>query len=113
MQIAGKKILIVGCGYIGTALAEKLARNCEATAITLSGKHHERLRALGAHPIAADVQHKEWLEHLPDSPDVILNMISSGGREYRATYWQSNYDLLKRYAANPPKKFIYTSSTSV
>lgn len=113
MQVGREKILIVGCGYIGTALAEKLTPCAEVLAITRTDAQHPRLRSIGATPIAVDVQNPDWLRELPDNVDVIINTISSGGRDYRATYWQSNHDLLKKYAGTPPRKMIYTSSTSV
>ena len=106
-------MLIVGCGYIGTALAERLARSAEVLAVTSSDKRHSRLKSIGAKPIVADVQTKRWHSDLPASVDVVVNSISSGGRDYRATYWESNYDLLEKYSREPPKHFIYTSSTSV
>lgn len=107
------KLLIVGCGYIGTALTQRLARTAEVLAITSSDKRHTRLRTLGANPVVADVTNPDWVKQLPDSVDAVINMISSGGRDYRATYWRSNYDLLEKYSHHPPKHFIYTSSTSV
>lgn len=113
MNNGTRKILIVGCGYIGTALAEKLARSAEVTGITSSDKRHARLQAIGVRPVIADVQDKHWLDSLPDHVDVIVNTIASGGRDYRSTYWQSNHDLLAKYARQPPQHFIYTSSTSV
>jgi nucleoside-diphosphate-sugar epimerase len=113
MQKAPRKILIVGCGYIGTALAEKLTHTDEVTGVTSSDKRHSRLRTIGVRPIVTDVQDKHWTDSLPDSADVIVNTIASGGRDYRATYWQSNHDLLEKYAKNPPQHFVYTSSTSV
>lgn len=108
-----RRVLIVGCGYIGTVLAEKLARFAEVLAVTSSDERHTRLKSIGARPIIADVQNKDWLNGLPRSADVIVNTISSGGRDYRAIYWQSNRDLLEKYSSKPPKQMIYTSSTSV
>ena len=107
------KILIVGCGYIGTALAEKLARSAKVLAVTSSDKHHDRLKSIGVKPLVADVETRHWYKDLPASVDVIVNTISSGGRDYRAIYWASNYDLLEKYGDHPPKQMVYTSSTSI
>jgi nucleoside-diphosphate-sugar epimerase len=106
-------VLIVGCGYVGTALARKLSRSGEVFAVTRSEDRHKQIKSAGACPIIADVQNPDWILQLPEKVDVIINTISSGGLDYRATYWQSNFDLLKKYDFRPPDHFIYTSSTSV
>ena len=107
------KLLIVGCGYVGSALARARQGKDQIWGVTMTEERHPSLRSSGIEPVAADVRSANWTHDLPDQIDAIINTISSGGADYREIYWKSNYDLLQKYRADPPRYFIYTSSTSV
>ena len=55
------------------------------------------------------------LAKLPHEFDWVVNCVAAGGgaEDYRQVYLQGTHSLIEWLAPNPPKKFIYTSSTSV
>jgi nucleoside-diphosphate-sugar epimerase len=73
------------------------------------------LKAAGIQPLTADVTQPETLAKLPRDFDWVVNCVAAGGdaENYRAVYLQGTRNLVEWLAPNPPKKFVYTSSTSV
>jgi nucleoside-diphosphate-sugar epimerase len=73
------------------------------------------LKAAGIQPLFADVTRPETLAKLPREFDWIVHCVAAGGgaENYRRVYWEGANNLTEWLAANPPKKFLYTSSTSV
>jgi nucleoside-diphosphate-sugar epimerase len=111
------RVLIIGCGYVGTPLAAELLRlGHEVSALTRSAERAPALQAGGIQPLVADITRPEDLARLTPAFDWIVNTVSSqkGGLEdYRAVYLRGSQNLLLWLAPAPPKKFVYTSSTSV
>jgi len=111
------RVLIVGCGYVGLPLGAELARQGhEVFGMRRSSTGNAELLAVGIRPVAADVTKPEDLAKLPGPFDWVVNCVSSsrgGAEEYREVYLQGTRNLLAWLAATPPKKFIYTGSTSV
>jgi nucleoside-diphosphate-sugar epimerase len=111
------RVLIVGCGYVGSRLGAELARlGHEVYGVTRSGSSEAALRAAKVHPLVADVTRRADLDGLPGSFDWVVNTISSnqGGLDnYRQSYLLTTRHLLQWLEPTPPKKFVYTSSTSV
>ena len=109
------RVLIVGCGYAGLPLGAELVRQGhEVFGLRRGGP--EALRAAGVHPLRADVTRPETLADLPREFDWVINCAASGGGsadDYRQLYLDGNRHLLAWLAARPPRKYIYTSSTSV
>ncbi len=110
-----ENILIAGCGYVGTALAQRLVND---------GHHVWGLRrntsALpgGVHPFTADLQACETLRNQPAAFDVVVFTASSGGFNddaYRAAYVDAPRNLLEALAAagQAPRRVLFTSSTGV
>ena len=63
-----------------------------------------------------DITKPEQLTQLPASYDWVVNCVSASGggaEEYREVYLQGTRNLIEWLGAAPPKKFVYTSSTSV
>jgi len=111
------RVLIVGCGYIGTALGRELA-GCghEVFGLRRSNAAEATLRAAGIHPVAADVTRLDSLKRLPGPFDWVVNTVSSargGLDEYRASYLEGTKQLLRWLESQPPRRFLYTSSTGV
>ena len=111
------RVLIVGCGYIGTALGHELA-GCghEVFGLRRTEVVDAALRAAGIHPLVADVTKLDSLQRLPAPFDWVVNTVSSGRGgldEYRASYLQGTQQLLRWLEAQPPRRFVYTSSTGV
>jgi len=111
------KILIAGCGYIGTALGAELSRRgSQVYGLTRSAAAETRLKTAGIRPLTGDITRSEDLARLPAPFDWIVNCAASGGgntEDYRRTYLQGMRNLVSWSAPIPPRKFVYTSSTSV
>jgi nucleoside-diphosphate-sugar epimerase len=111
------KILIAGCGYIGTALGAELSkRGFQVYGLTRSAAAEARLKAAGIYPLIGDITDSETLARLPVPFDWIVNCAASSAssiEDYRRVYLQGMRNLISWSAATPPRKFVYTSSTSV
>ena len=108
------RILIAGCGYVGTALAARLAGDGHAV-WGLS----RRPRALPAQvsPVAADLRDPGALADLPRGLDAVFYTASAaGGGEaaYRAAYVLGLGNLLDALERDgTPRRVFFTSSTAV
>src|SRR5207237_8571097 len=72
--------------------------------------------AAGIKVLSGDITRREELAGLPTGYDWVVNCVSSAGgtvEDYQAVYLQGTSNLIEWLAPQPPKKFIYTSSTSV
>jgi nucleoside-diphosphate-sugar epimerase len=110
------RVLIVGCGYVGLPLGTELVRlGHEVFGLRRSPAAESELNAAGIQPLIGDVTQPETLAKLPRDFDWVVNCVAAGGNaeNYRAVYLQGTRNLIEWLAPNPPKKFVYTSSTSV
>ena len=111
------RVLIVGCGYVGTPLGSELARQGhEVFGLRRSAAAEADLKGAGIKLLIGDVARPETLAALPAGYDWVVNCVSATGggtEEYRAVYLQGTRNLIDWLAATPPKKFVYTSSTGV
>jgi len=116
-SIVNRKCLIVGCGYVGLPLGAELARRGhEVFGLRRSALAEAEMKAAGITPLHADVTQPDSLKSLPREFDWVVNCSASGGGgadDYRKVYLEGNRHLLAWLGDSPPKKFIYTSSTSV
>ena len=81
-----------------------------------SASAEAELKAAGIKPLVADITQPETLAKLPREFDWVVNCVSSTGgsaEDYRQVYLQGTRNLVEWLSTNPPKKFVYTSSTSV
>lgn len=109
------RVLIAGCGYVGTALGLRLAR--------AGHEVHGLRRSPGGlpdpiRPIAADLTRPAALRTLPRALDVVVYTAAADGREpadYRAAYMDGLRNLLGALEARdrPPRRVLFTSSTGV
>ena len=109
------RVLIVGCGYVGLPLGKELIRQGHEV-FGLRRRALEELRAAGITPLGADISRPDTLKELPCDFDWVINCAASGGGsadEYRQLYLEGNRNLHSWLAERPPRKFVYTSSTSV
>ena len=111
------RVLIVGCGYVGLSLGAELVRQGhEVFGLRRSADGEAELKAAGIQPLVGDITKPEDLERLPRPFDWVINTVSStkgGVEEYKQVYLQGTRNLIDWLVKAPPKKFIYTSSTSV
>ena len=88
----------------------------EVFGVRRSAEGEAELTAAGIKPLLADITKPEDLAKLPGPFDWVVNTVSSGKggvEEYRAVYVQGMRNLIEWLMPTPPKKFVYTSSTSV
>jgi nucleoside-diphosphate-sugar epimerase len=111
------RVLIIGCGYVGLPLGAELVRHGhEVFGVRRSAAADASLAAAGIKPLAADITQPADLARLPGPFDWVVNCVSSGrGGEdqYRQVYLQGSRNLVEWLSIAPPKKFVYTGSTSV
>ena len=111
------RVLIVGCGYVGLPLgADLVKQGHEVFGLRRSPGAEAELRSAGIKPLMGDITKPDQLAQLPASYDWVVNCVSAssgGAEEYREVYLQGMRNLIAWLGAAPPKKFIYTSSTSV
>ena len=111
------RVLIVGCGYVGLPLGRELVRQGHAVfGLRRSRLAEAELQAAGVTPLHADITQPETLAALPHTFDWVVNCTASGGgstEDYRQVYWEGTRHLLAWLANSPPRKYVYTSSTSV
>jgi nucleoside-diphosphate-sugar epimerase len=113
------RVLIVGCGYVGLPLGETLVQQGHEVfglRRTLDGAAD--LEAVGIKPLAADICQSDQLVALPGPFDWVVNLVSSGkggSDAYQQVFLDGTRNLVAwlRSQPTPPKKFVYTSSTSV
>jgi nucleoside-diphosphate-sugar epimerase len=107
------RILIAGCGYVGSELAANLAREGhEVWALRRS----EAPAPAGARAIRADLLDVDRLRALPSRIEVVFYTASAGGgddRAYRSAYVDGLRYLLAALDGHPVRRFLYTSSTGV
>lgn len=111
------KSLIVGCGYVGRAVAmELIRRRHQVCGVRRSEAGRAEMEEAGIIPVIADVTVANTLDALPQDCEWVVNCAAAGGggaEEYRRLYLEGNRNLVERLSAVPPKKFVYTSSTAV
>jgi nucleoside-diphosphate-sugar epimerase len=111
------RILIVGCGYVGLPLGERLVRaGHRVTGMRRSSAGDAEMLARGIVPLHADITRPEDLAAIRPEFDAVVNVASStrgGAEDYHAVYLQGTRHLLEWLRPHPPQRYIYTSSTSV
>jgi nucleoside-diphosphate-sugar epimerase len=104
------RVLIAGCGYLGAALAARLAR--EGSEVVALRRRPGGLPA-GVRPFAANLAEPASLRPLPGPFDAVVYAAAPDGRSeaaYRAVYETGVANLL---AAARCERFVLVSSTSV
>lgn len=110
-----KRALILGCGYVGCALARTLVREgIEVKATTRSRERVREIEALGATPALADVMTPASLLPLVEwEPHVVFDLVRPqriGADRY--TSWGTR-NVAHAFSRSPLDALVYLSSTSV
>jgi nucleoside-diphosphate-sugar epimerase len=109
------RVLIAGCGYVGTALGERLA----AAGHTVWGLRRDPSRLPASiRPLAGDLNAPGGLPDLPGAVDTVFYTVGASGfseAAYRAAYVDGLARLLSglQGAGLAPARLVYTSSTGV
>ncbi len=112
------RVTIVGCGYLGLALGERLAADGhDAAGVRRSAEGLEAVADAGVEPVRADVTDPGSLDALPDA-DAVVFAASAGDRDAeaaRAVYVDGLRAVVSEYGsrADPPDRLLYASSTGV
>jgi nucleoside-diphosphate-sugar epimerase len=109
------RVLIAGCGYVGTALGEALVRDGDE----VWGLRRRR-GALpeGIEPIEADLGLAATLGELPEGIELLVYLASPGGGDdalYRSAYVEGPRNLLEALerGRQRPRRIVFVSSTAV
>jgi len=101
-------VLIIGCGYTGLPLAQAwIGKGFTVYGTTRKAEKGDRLRKAGIEPVLLDLLKPPF--RLPRT-DWVYFMVS-GSRD--ATLPSAMINTLAALLENPPRRFIYTSSTAV
>jgi nucleoside-diphosphate-sugar epimerase len=116
--LEGRRLVIFGCGYIGSAAARAgAARGAKVIALTRNADTAALLRADGIETVVSDLAGDGWHARIPGGPDFVLNCVSSGGggiEAYRHSYVGGAASILAWVRrAGAAGTAVYTSSTSV
>ncbi|MEM7789997.1 MAG: NAD-dependent epimerase/dehydratase family protein [Verrucomicrobiota bacterium] len=110
-------VMIFGCGYVGSALAEKLIANgVRVGALTRNEETAEVLRKKGlSEVVIEEVDSDRWHKVLGDYSAAVNCVSSAGGglAGYRKSYFEGQRSILNWAATTNLSHYIYTSSTSV
>ena len=105
------RVLIAGCGYVGSAAAKLLAKErWEVIGWTRSEKSAERAGESAISLSTVDITDLETVRRNSFAADVVLHCASSGADSYLHVYRDGAANLA---ACFPNARIIFTSSTSV
>lgn len=117
-NFSGKHLVILGAGYVGTAIArEAVGRGMRVTALTRNPTKAAALRESGITVVTADLADAGWHAHIEGGAEFVLNCVSSGGggvAGYVHSYLRGMESVLVWMRRGAPVgTLVYTSSTSV
>jgi nucleoside-diphosphate-sugar epimerase len=111
------RVLIAGCGYVGTALGARLkAQHHEVTGLRRSLAGVDELVAAGIDGRMADITRRADLAGLPADWDWVIHCGAPSSLDaagYRGVYVEGIRELIAWLRGHPPRAFVFTSSTSV
>lgn len=110
------RVAILGCGYLGLELGERLAANgADVVGVRRSTAGIERIEERGFEAVRADVTDAADLRSVPDVDAVVYAV--SGGRngDPWAVYVEGLRTVVETFGARgiPPDRLVYVSSTGV
>lgn len=111
-----KRVAILGCGYVGTALGRSLAaRGHDVVGTTTTPSREDELRGAGIRPAVLDLADLDELAALLADRDAVYLTIApkTRGADYRYVYLAAATKLMAAVEATPVRRIIYTSSTRV
>lgn len=115
--MAAVRTLIIGCGYVGEALGQRLtALGHDVTGIRRSREHNARLAKLGIHPLNLDITQKSEFKKLDGQYDwaVIAASSSRGGEEaYKKVFGHGSKHVAQWLKTVGTQSVVFISSTTV
>lgn len=107
------RILIAGCGYVGSELAQQLQDQGHEV---FGLRRNTAKLPQGIHPVAADLNDPASLRALPEAIDYVFYAASANGygaEAYRAAYVDGLTNVLSALKSQSPRHLFFTSSTGV
>jgi len=115
--LEGKRIVILGAGYVGSALAlEAKARGAQVLGVTRNAETCAQLRSHGIEMLQAQLASDDWHARAGRADFALLCVGSGGGTSpeaYRTSYVDGMRSALRWAAKRGVGTLVYTSSTSV
>jgi len=105
-----KRLLIVGCGDIALRALPQLARSYQVFGLVRADDQAERIAALGAKPIAGDLDAPATLAPLAGMAELVLHLAPPGDSGERD---QRSANLIAAFSARPPERLVYISTSGV
>ncbi len=107
------RVVVLGCGYVGLELGRRLDGH-EVVGVRRSEAGLAAVEAAGFEAVEADVTDPSTLEAVPDA-DHLVFAASARGTPARELYVEGQRAVLDEFAAraDPPDRYVYTSSTGV
>ena len=109
--------LIIGCGYVGEALGQRLiALGHSVSGIRRADEQNNRLAKLGIHPLNLDITEAGALDRLEESFDHVVVAVSSsrGGREaHQRVFGAGIANVCAWLKTHTSRSAVFISSTSV
>jgi nucleoside-diphosphate-sugar epimerase len=116
-SLVGRRLVIFGCGYVGTAVArEAQAAGLRVEALTRNADRAAALTELGTSVVVADLATDTWHQRIAPGPEFVLNCVSPGGggtEGYRRSYIGGMRSILSWAEGGAIGTLVHTSSTSV
>lgn len=109
------RVLVIGAGYIGLPLAETLVSQGHSV-FALRRSPPPATGTARVQWLSADLTDLASLQRLPRHYDWVVNCVASshgGIEDYRRVYLEGTRNVLSWLGQMPPRKYVYTSSTSV
>ena len=109
------KLLIAGCGYLGTLLGQELTKSGhEVWGLRRDWMALRELEKIGIRPVQANLLSPDTLKDLPSVDHVVLCQApTKKNDDYNATYFEGTKNLLAALPKGSIRKLIFISSTSV
>ena len=104
------RLLIVGCGDIALRALPRLARSYRVSGLVRSAAQGERIAALGATPLAGDLDDPATLQTLAGGADLVLHLAPPGDSGEAD---QRTANLIAALSARPPGRLVYISTSGV
>ena len=111
-----RRIAIIGCGYVGSALGEAFVEaGHNVVGTTRTPARVASIQSLGIEGVAVDTADTAHLHKLLLSRDAVVLCVAAGRKhgDYREVYLGSASSLIEAAKGTPVKRIVYTSSTGV
>jgi nucleoside-diphosphate-sugar epimerase len=111
-------ITILGCGYLGTALAEHcIGKGFTVSALTRNAETAKKLHSIGVSQVVeAQLQENEWHSQLDSNQDFVVNCVGASSPDnqgYITSYVEGQDSVMKWLERGSVGSFLFTSSISV